>query len=64
MDAMTFDLFTPELTAYVYALLAVAVVAGVVALGALTAFFVGNHRIRVARHESIPTYYGRLALAH
>lgn len=59
---MTFTL--PSMTA-VLVLALVAAVAGVliVAVGA-TGFLVRNHQIRVARHESIPTYYGRLVAAH
>ena len=43
----------------------VAVLAGVVIIGALVANRLAfHHRARVARHESIRTYYGHLALGH
>ena len=29
-----------------------------------TAFVIANHRARVARRESIPTYYRRLLVSH
>ena len=46
----------------------VAVVGAVISLviigQSLTAFVTANHRARVARRESIPTYYRRLLLTH
>lgn len=55
-------------TAAYVALLALVIVPVALAAVALVTgsaqFFVTNHRIRVARHESIPTYYGRLHFAH
>lgn len=45
----------------------VAVVAGLAALltvGAFAEFFASNHKVRVARDESIPAYYGHLLGAH
>lgn len=60
---MTFDLispFTPFLVVFFSALaLGVAIVAGLA-----VATLVGNRRVRVARHESIPAYYRKLALGH
>lgn len=48
-----------------FVVIAVLAVAGAVAsltvLGREVAF---HHRARVARHQSIPTYYRRLVLAH
>jgi cell division protein FtsX len=53
---------------FMYTFLAVAVIGAVVSLviigQSLTAFVVTNHRARVARRESIPTYYRRLVLSH
>jgi hypothetical protein len=46
-------------------LLAVAVLAGITLVGVATGrSLVTHHRLRVARHESIPQYYGHLALGH
>ena len=55
-------------TAFVATLLTlvgVAVLAGVVILGAIAANRIAfHHRARVSRHESIHTYYGHLTLGH
>jgi hypothetical protein len=59
---MTFDL--PNLTPFVTVFFAVAAIAAVVAVGALTSFFAQNHTVRVRRHESIAHYYGHLVLGH
>lgn len=43
------------------------VVAGLglaLAVGVVADFVVSNRRIRVQRHESVPTYYGRLVHGH
>ena len=63
--------WAPDLTGldpFIYAFIAVAVVGAVISLAvigqSLTAFVVTNHRARVARRESIPTYYRRLMLSH
>ena len=56
------------LAPFMYAFIAVAVVAAVVSLAVIgqsvAAFVVTNHRARVARRESIPTYYRRLLVTH
>lgn len=62
-----YDIATPAvITALV--VFAVAVVAGLVALVAasaqLTTTLRSERRVRVARHESIPTHYLRLARSH
>ena len=53
---------------FIYAFIAVAVVGAVISLAIIgqtaSAFVVANHRARVARRESIPTYYRRLILSH
>ena len=60
---MTFDLL-PSITPFAIAFITVAGLAIVLALAVMTDVVVGNRRTRVARHESIRTYYGRLALSH
>ena len=62
---MTFDLF-PHLGAlYAYlALVAVAAIVGVTLLAAVsTGVLTAHRRERVARHQSIPTYYRQIALS-
>jgi hypothetical protein len=53
---------------FIDAFIAVAVIGAIVSLviigQTLSAFVVTNHRARVARRESIPTYYRRLISAH
>lgn len=63
--------WAPDLTGldpFIYTFIAVAVVGAVISLAiigqTLGAFVVDNHRARVARRESIPTYYRRLILSH
>jgi hypothetical protein len=46
------------------AVLVLGIVATVVSLGVIAEFVATNHRARVARHESIRTYYHRIALTH
>jgi len=41
-----------------------AVVGSIASVTVLTQSVVSHHRVRVARHQSIPTYYRRLVLAH
>ncbi|KRF17697.1 hypothetical protein ASG90_04895 [Nocardioides sp. Soil797] len=60
---MTFDLL-PNAALLAASFFALATVAGIVAIGALTAFFVTNHEVRVTRRQSIPTYYRQLAFSH
>jgi hypothetical protein len=59
---MSYDLSAVLPFAVIVALLAiVGGIASVTVLGQSVAF---HHRARVARHESIPTYYRHLVLAH
>ena len=41
-----------------------AVVGSIASVTVLSQSVVRNHRTRVARHQSIPTYYRQLVLAH
>jgi cell division protein FtsX len=53
---------------FMYAFIAVAVIGAVISLAiiaqSVSAFVVTNHRARLARRESIPTYYRRLLVTH
>ena len=53
---------------FIHAFIAVALVGAVISLvvigQSLTAFVTVNHRARVARRETIPTYYRRMILSH
>lgn len=49
---------------YVVVLVVLAAVGSLASLAVLTEATVRHHRTRVARHQSIPTYYRRLILAH
>jgi hypothetical protein len=53
---------------YINAFIVVAVIGALVSLviigQTVSAFVAANHRERVARRESIPTYYRRLVTAH
>ena len=60
---MSFELL-PTVTPWVVAILAVAVLGVALLVGGLATGLLRNRRVRVARHESIPAYYGRLALGH
>ena len=60
---MTFELL-PTVTPFVVAFLSVAALAVALSVAVVATFVLGNRRTRVARHESIRTYYGRLALSH
>ena len=55
---------TPLGSFMIIAFIVLGVVAAVVALGVLTQFFVSNRQARLARHESVGTYYKSLALTH
>ena len=56
------------LGAYLFGVLALAAFALALAVGlaapVVTRSVVRNHRTRLARHESVRTYYARLALHH
>jgi uncharacterized protein (DUF58 family) len=55
----------PGLTAFMIGFVLVAALSIALALTTTTRFFLQNHVVRVRRHESIRTYYGRhLALTH
>jgi hypothetical protein len=63
--------WAPDLTGldpFIYAFIAVAVVGALISLVVISQdvsrFVVANHRARMARRESIPTYYRRLILSH
>ena len=57
------ELYT-GLTAFAVTFVVLAAVAAVVALGVVGEFVVRNRRTRLARHESVRSYYRGLALAH
>ena len=59
---MSFELI--NLNAFVFTVVALAGLALVLAVAAGAEFFTSNHRVRVARQQSIPTYYGQLLGAH
>ena len=58
---MTFELMPPFMP-FVVTFFAVALLGAAIVTGVAVTALVSNHRARVARHESIPTYYCRLAL--
>lgn len=60
---MTFELL-PSLTPWIVALAAIVVAGIALAVVGVTDFVTSNRRVRVARHETVRTYYGRLALHH
>lgn len=57
-------LASTTLTVFAIAVLVLGVVAAAGAAALLTRFVVTNRRVRVARHESLRTYYRALALSH
>ena len=57
------DLYT-GLTAFAVVFVVLASVAAVVALGMIAEFVVSNRRVRLARQQSVRSYYGGLALHH
>jgi hypothetical protein len=59
---MLFDLSAVAPFAVVFTV--VAALAVVTAVAALVVTLRGHRRVRVARHETVPTYYRRLVLAH
>jgi hypothetical protein len=66
MHGMTPDL--SGLVPFMVVFIALGVAGGLASLAVLGrvgfGFVVDNHRTRVARHETIPTYYRRLLLSH
>ena len=57
---MSFELITRHRHAFAIADRVAAVVGCVASVAVVTEFLVTNRRVRLARHESIPTYYGAL----
>jgi hypothetical protein len=60
---MTFELLT-TLIPWVVAIAVVALAGIALAVVGVTAFVRANRPVRVARHESFRSYYGRLVLPH
>lgn len=60
---MTFELLS-TLTPWLVGFAAVVVIGLALAVVGVTDFVASNRKVRVARHESIRTYYGRLTLSH
>lgn len=60
---MTFELL-PTITPWLIGFAAVVLVGLALAVVGVTDFVVSNRKTRVARHESMRTYYGRLTLSH
>lgn len=60
---MTFEML-PNFTAFFAVVALVAVVGVGFAVAAVTAFVRENRPVRVARHESMRRYYGRVAFNH
>ncbi len=60
---MSFELL-PTITPWLIGFAVVVVVGIALAVVGVTDFVVSNRRTRVARHESMRTYYGRLTLSH
>ena len=48
----------------IVAFIVLAVVAAAVSLAVLTEFVASNRKVRLARHESVRTYYRGFALTH
>jgi len=59
---MSFELI--NITPFVIGFFVTAGLTTLLAVGAGVEFFASNHKVRVARHESIPAYYGNLLGAH
>lgn len=59
---VNFDATT--LTAWLVGFFVLAAVGAVTGLATMAALAVSNRRVRVARHEGLRTYYGRLVLSH
>ncbi len=59
---MSFELINAN--PLVFAVLAVAGLAALLVVGAGTEFLASNRKVRVARQQSIPTYYANLLGAH
>ena len=55
---------TPLGSFMIIAFLVLGTVSAIVAAGVLVQFVASNRKVRLARHESIPTYYRGLAATH
>ncbi|MEP9364180.1 hypothetical protein ABLE68_14535 [Nocardioides sp. CN2-186] len=55
---------TPLGSFMIIAFLVLGTVAAIVSAGVLVQFVASNRKVRLARHESIPTYYRGLAATH
>jgi hypothetical protein len=55
---------TPLGSVLIISFIVLAVAASLVSLAVLTQFVASNRRVRLARHESVGTYYRGLALTH
>jgi hypothetical protein len=62
MEMVSYD--TTQIALYLALVLTVAAIGLTLTLGVLTGAVVRNRRTRLARHESLRTYYGRLAFHH
>lgn len=59
---MSFELI--NITPFVIGFFVTAGLTTLLAVGSGVEFFASNRQVRVARHESIPAYYGNLLCAH
>lgn len=59
---MMFDL--SGLVPFAIVFLVIAALTALASVAVLASSLTTHHRVRVARHQSIPTYYRRLVLAH
>ena len=55
---------SPTFVALAWAFLSVAAVVGVLAIGVVARTVLDNRSTRLARRQSMRTYYGRLVLSH
>jgi hypothetical protein len=55
---------TPLGSFMIFGFIVLAVVAAAVSLAVLTEFVTTNRKVRLARHESVGTYYRGLAITH
>lgn len=55
---------TPLGSVLIISFIVLAIAASLVSLAVLTQFVASNRRVRLARHESVGTYYRGLALTH
>ena len=55
---------TTSISIYLIVVFAIAALTLVASLGVVVREVARNRRVRLARHQSVRTYYGRLALHH